>query len=114
MRDDGPIDVIIPAYNEEASIGKVLADLPGRLLRHVVVVDNGSTDRTAAVAASNAATVVTAARRGYMSGSRRTNRRVTFWTIARRTTSHTSRLSTGWQPVRTRSGGTRASTRSDL
>ena len=65
MRDDGPIDVIIPAYNEEESIGKVLADLPRTLLRHVVLVDNGSTDRTAAVAMANAATVVAASRRGY-------------------------------------------------
>ena len=65
MRDDGPIDVIIPAFNEEASIGKVLADLPGALLRHIVVVDNASTDRTASVAAAGGAMVVAEPRRGY-------------------------------------------------
>ncbi|NIQ85701.1 MAG: glycosyltransferase [Acidobacteria bacterium] len=65
MRQDGPVDVIIPAFNEEASIGKVLRDLPGELLRHVVVADNGSTDTTARVAAAAGATVVPAARRGY-------------------------------------------------
>jgi len=65
MRDDGPIDVIIPAFNEEASIGKVLGDLPLDLLRHVVVADNGSTDRTAEFAAAAGATIVAAPRRGY-------------------------------------------------
>lgn len=65
MSDDGPIDVIIPAFNEEAAIGKVLADLPGALVRHIIVVDNNSTDRTARVAATAGATVVTALRRGY-------------------------------------------------
>ena len=65
MSDDGPIDVIIPAFNEEMSIGKVLEDLPGALLRHVIVVDNASTDGTAGVAATAGATVVAAPRRGY-------------------------------------------------
>ncbi len=65
MSDGGPIDVIIPAFNEEAAIGKVLADLPGALVRHTIVVDNNSTDRTARVAAAAGATVVTARRRGY-------------------------------------------------
>jgi len=65
MSDGGPIDVIIPAFNEEAAIGKVLADLPGALVRHIIVVDNNSTDRTARVAAAAGATVVTARRRGY-------------------------------------------------
>jgi glycosyltransferase involved in cell wall biosynthesis len=65
MTNDGPIDVIIPAFNEEQAIGKVLADLPGGMLRHIVVVDNSSTDRTASVAAAAGATVVAAPRRGY-------------------------------------------------
>ena len=42
--DERPIDVIIPAFNEESSIGKVLADIPATLTRRVVVADNGSTD----------------------------------------------------------------------
>jgi len=65
MRHDGPIDVIIPAFNEQASIGRVLGELPRERLRHVVVADNGSTDRTARMANAAGATVVSAARRGY-------------------------------------------------
>lgn len=55
---------IIPALDEEASLPLVLADLSG-LVQGVIVVDNGSTDRTAAVAASAGATVVREPRRGY-------------------------------------------------
>lgn len=53
--------VIIPALNEEESLPRVLADLPR--VGRVVVVDNGSTDRTAAVAVG--AQVVSEPRRGY-------------------------------------------------
>ena len=42
------LSVIIPAFNEEAAIGKVLGAIPARLVRRVIVVDNGSTDGTAA------------------------------------------------------------------
>ena len=59
------IGVIIPALDEEQSIGKVLADIPAGLVDIVVVVDNGSSDRTAAVAAAGGALVVSEARRGY-------------------------------------------------
>lgn len=59
------IDVIIPAYNEEDSIGKVLQDLPTELVREVVVCNNASTDRTGAVARSQGATVVEQPRKGY-------------------------------------------------
>lgn len=58
------VDVIIPALNEEASLPLVLADLPPSV-RQVVVVDNGSTDGTAAVARASGATVVAEPRRGY-------------------------------------------------
>lgn len=51
------VDVIIPAYNEEASIAKVVADLPA-WVREVVVVNNNSSDRTSIVAAQAGATVV--------------------------------------------------------
>lgn len=57
--------VVIPALDEEASVGLVLAALPWDLLERVVVADNGSQDGTAAVARGAGATVVDAPRRGY-------------------------------------------------
>lgn len=65
MNPSATIDVVIPALNEEASLPRVLADLPRPPVRRVVVADNGSVDRTAAVAAEGGAVVVAAARRGY-------------------------------------------------
>ena len=59
------VDAVIPALNEEASIGLVLRDLPRERLRDVVVVDNGSHDATAARAAAAGARVVREPRRGY-------------------------------------------------
>ncbi len=59
------IDVIIPAYNEESSIGKVIDDLPRELLRHIIVCDNASTDTTAQVALNAGAVVVSAPKKGY-------------------------------------------------
>lgn len=59
------VDALIPALNEEACLPGVLADLRDRGLRRVVVVDNGSTDHTAAVAREAGAEVVYCGRRGY-------------------------------------------------
>jgi glycosyltransferase involved in cell wall biosynthesis len=59
------IDVIIPAYNEEQSIGHVLRDIPSGLVRDIIVCDNNSTDQTASVAQSAGATVVRQIRKGY-------------------------------------------------
>ncbi|MCP9237492.1 glycosyltransferase family 2 protein [Lewinella sp. JB7] len=59
------IDVIIPAYNEEASIGRVVGELPRHLLRDVIVCDNNSRDRTAQVGADAGAVVVREERAGY-------------------------------------------------
>lgn len=58
------VAVIIPALNEEQSIGLVLAHLP-LPVSCAIVVDNGSTDRTVEVAAAAGARVVREARRGY-------------------------------------------------
>lgn len=55
--------VVIPVLNEEKSIGLVLGDLPP--VRHVVTVDNGSTDDTARIAADAGADVVPEPQRGY-------------------------------------------------
>jgi len=59
------VKVIIPALNEEASIGKVLDDVPFNLVSEVVVVDNGSIDGTIRVAKSFGVTVLRENRRGY-------------------------------------------------
>lgn len=58
------IVVIIPAYNEEASIGKVIAEVP-RFVSEVIVVSNNSNDDTTAVAAAAGATVLQEERKGY-------------------------------------------------
>jgi len=57
--------VIIAALNEEAAIGKVIESVPKDLVDEIVVVDNGSTDRTAEVASAAGARVVNENIRGY-------------------------------------------------
>ncbi len=57
--------LIIPALNEEESIGHLLRQLPRDLLAQVVVVDNGSRDRTGEVAQAAGAQVVLEPRQGY-------------------------------------------------
>jgi glycosyltransferase involved in cell wall biosynthesis len=57
--------VIIPAWNEEASIGRVIDALPDEWHRRVIVADNNSADYTADVARKFGATVVPAPRQGY-------------------------------------------------
>lgn len=57
--------VIIPAFNEERSIGKVLADIPMDVVQEVVVVDNNSTDATFAEAQKGGATVLKQPIQGY-------------------------------------------------
>ena len=56
---------IIPALNEEASVGQVVAAVPRDVVSQVIVVDNGSTDRTAEVARAAGAVVVAQPERGY-------------------------------------------------
>ena len=59
------VSVIIPALNEAESLPVVLAELPWGMLHRVIVVDNGSQDHTAEVAARGGALVVHEPRRGY-------------------------------------------------
>ena len=58
------IALIIPAFNEEKSIGQVLSEVP-ELVYETVVVDNNSTDRTAEVARAAGATVLHEPQKGY-------------------------------------------------
>lgn len=69
------ITVIIPALNEEQSLSLVMNDLPA--VGEVVVVDNGSTDRTAAVARQLGAVVVEEKKRGYGAACLRGLRHIT-------------------------------------
>lgn len=58
------ISVIIPALNEAESIGSVVSEMPWQLIAECIVVDNGSTDETAAIAEAAGARVV-GSPRGY-------------------------------------------------
>ncbi|MBN2491452.1 MAG: glycosyltransferase family 2 protein [Planctomycetes bacterium] len=73
MYDNRTISVVIPAYNEEATIGHVVHDFRtnGLYVDEVVVVDNNCRDRTAEVAAAAGARVVSEARPGYGCALRR-------------------------------------------
>jgi len=57
--------VIIPAFNEEESIGRVIKDIPESIVEEVVVVNNCSTDDTEKIAIDCGATVLNEDRKGY-------------------------------------------------
>ena len=59
------VAVIIPCLNEEHPIAGVVREVLDQGVADVIVVDNGSTDRTAAVAAAAGARVVSQPIRGY-------------------------------------------------
>lgn len=59
------IAVIIPAFNEEGSLPKVIHDLPRDIIQDIIVVNNASTDKTGVVAESLGCHVICEPRRGY-------------------------------------------------
>ncbi len=59
------IDVIIPAHNEEESIGKVIAEIPKDWVRNIIVVSNCSTDNTLIAITSAGAIALEENRKGY-------------------------------------------------
>ena len=61
------IFVIIPAFNEENSVGKVVKAIPKNLVKakRIIVVDNNSSDKTRQAAESEGATVLREKRQGY-------------------------------------------------
>ncbi|HEX9574854.1 MAG TPA: glycosyltransferase family 2 protein [Myxococcales bacterium] len=59
------VSAVIPALDEEEPIAAVVRSIPAHLVSEVIVVDNGSTDRTAARALAAGARVVHQPLRGY-------------------------------------------------
>lgn len=59
------INVIIPAYNEERSIAKVLHAIPAGFVEEVIVVNNNSSDNTSLAASQAGATVLEELSPGY-------------------------------------------------
>lgn len=57
--------VIIPAYNEEQSIEKVIRDIPREYVSEIIVVNNNSADNTAKVAEAVGAVVLNETFQGY-------------------------------------------------
>ena len=62
---DTIVSVVIPCLNEEEPIAGVISEVLAQGADEVIVVDNGSTDRTAACARAAGARVVSEPRRGY-------------------------------------------------
>jgi glycosyltransferase involved in cell wall biosynthesis len=62
---DEVVSVIIPCLNEEAPIANVVREVWAQNVDEVIVVDNGSTDKTAERAANAGARVVCEPQRGY-------------------------------------------------
>jgi rSAM/selenodomain-associated transferase 2 len=54
MTSTPAISIIVPVYNEEAFIGRLLHNLDSEACAEVIVVDGGSTDRTVALASQRA------------------------------------------------------------
>ncbi len=70
MKKKKKISILIPCYNEEKGIGKVIDNVPLKKLDHmgftveIIVINNNSTDRTAHIAKDRNATVIVEDRKG--------------------------------------------------
>lgn len=58
------VKVIIPAFNEEDAISKVINDIP-KIVDEIIVIDNGSSDATVKNAKNAGATVLNESKKGY-------------------------------------------------
>ena len=65
MINDQNIVVIIPAFNEQNSVGKVIADIPKKIVNEIIVVYNNSNDLTSVKALQAGATVLDEPNQGY-------------------------------------------------
>ncbi len=65
MRYDKKIAAIIPVLNEEKTLPLVLNDIPADIVDEVVVIDNGSSDRTPEIAKERGATLLSESKKGY-------------------------------------------------
>ncbi len=65
MVKDMTASIIIPALNEEVTIGNVLRSIPKENVLEIIVVDGGSIDRTARIAKELGAKVVLSTKSGY-------------------------------------------------
>ncbi|MBR9678732.1 MAG: glycosyltransferase [Nanoarchaeota archaeon] len=59
------VSLIIPAYNEEETIGNVIDEFKIPSIHEILVVDNNSTDKTAKIAKSKTVRVITEHKQGY-------------------------------------------------
>jgi len=59
------IAVIIPVLNEEKTLPLVFKDMPADLVDEIVVIDNGSSDRTPEIAKEHGATLLFESKKGY-------------------------------------------------
>lgn len=65
MEQSHNLAILIPALNEEETIGPLIREIPTGVARWIIVIDNGSTDQTAQVARAAGALVVEQPQRGY-------------------------------------------------
>ena len=65
MSKDQKVIVVIPAFNEEKSIAKVIEAIPKDVVSDVIITNNNSTDNTSKVASEAGAIVLDEKRKGY-------------------------------------------------